>query len=266
MSVASRLVSLYPPPLRSRWGSDLEEEVSAAGWRSWHEVLWSAGDMWLHPATWPATTPAQRWMRASVMAVATALVGGLLGRRLGEPPAVAVMPLAHLALNGSAALAIVGVALLAPQPDRGRPALAQIARCGVVRLGALGILGGGLVALAWSGALEHPSPAVHAAVVTGYWTVLVLGALQVCRSLVELGPTALRPPSPRRLRLGIRVVCAALIGAGATLTTAALGHHPSRSGDLTGLVEGAALLLLALVLARTLDDVPIAATAGSRPR
>jgi hypothetical protein len=205
MSLARRLISLYPTAFRERWGPDLEVEVQAAGGRSWPNLAAGVAGMWLHPALWPAGSRSQRRGRAATTAAvltagcwylihAAVELDERLGRDLGH----------SWQLSACTVMMLVGLALVSPRPDLAT-AVAGL------RLLAVPTLLGGLVVIAANsgaslGAARYALPAC-------WWIALALCAVQVCRVVARHGV----PPSEARLRLGMWTLALASGATGAVV-------------------------------------------------
>lgn len=228
MSVEARLVRLYPAAFRRAWGPDVETEARAAGWRSWPSLVAGVVDMWLHPAIWPARSTAERRARVTTALVAVGLAGWLVGHAGAEQHALP----GHTACT---TLLLLGLGLAAPWPR----ALVATARRVAHLLAAPALLGAAAVAMARS---DLPPPAAVTVLAT-WWMALGIGAVQVCRVLASLGPDALVPPSPVRLRAAGHALVAALATAGALFLV---------TGDVSA---ATGVLLLAAVGVGTLRDL-----------
>lgn len=241
MSLASALLTLYPRPIRERWGADLRAEIQAGGWRTVPNALAGAAGLWLHPGIWPAASPRQRRLRMTTMAVAAALACWwvcLAAAELDDRRS----PL----ITAGMTLIAAGLLFLAPLPvARG---LARTSRIALTRLAVPAALGAGVVAAVHTGAGDAPA-AVRALVVACWWTALALGALQVCRIIAATGPYVI-PPRPARLRLGTAVLTAG----SAADAAAVLGLSLSARTDLAGTTAGLALLVLLVPLVLVLRE------------
>lgn len=201
------LVRLYPRAFRERWGADLAAEFRANP-RSWPNVLVSALGMWLHPAAWPARSPAQRQARVAAMAVMVTGIGWFAAHLAVEDtralPGV---------LDGCAVAVLAGLLLVAP-----RPALAAGRRL-ALRLLAPAVLGIAVVAVVHGIEASFPQP-IRLALLWSWWGSWALAVIQVGRTVAELAVT----PNPRAFRLGIRLLAASAATIGATeLLAAATG-------------------------------------------
>lgn len=257
MIAAKSLLRLYPAALRDRWGSSLEADVVAAGWRGVPDVLTGAIGIWLHPVVWPADSPGQRRRRAAVMAFVIALTGWLLGHVLVE---TAPLPrgVAHSALlTGSDLLVVAGLILVAPHPRLGAGAFRRLARRCMRRLVVPAAIGAGVVGWAGFGS-GHAAATTRHLVLAIWWAILATGAVQVCRLVADLGEVTAAPPLPR-LRLGLAALVVALAGGGLVVL-----FSVQRPGVHAGLPDalGAALILLTLGCFGTLRDLAECAAAG----
>ncbi|MFC0039184.1 hypothetical protein [Actinomadura rayongensis] len=259
MTPARLLAALYPPPVRERWGPGLEDEIRAAGRRSWPDALLRAADLWLHPAVWPARSPAERRLRASAMAVTVTALCWFVTHVATETDDALGGTGRSAALTASTLGMAAGLALIVPLP---RPAaLAAFARHATVR----GAPPAALAALAVAVVHTSGPTAGHTAGVPGWargavlacwWTALALGALQCCRLVTVLGADAVVAPRPARLRLGVLV----LLAATAADAGAVLAHVAGAGPDPSAALAGAALALLAPLLLTPLRDLRRATT------
>lgn len=282
MSVRQGLVRLYPAAFRDRWGASMEADHGcdrgldrradhgldheagrrtaggSAGWRAWVSLLAGAADMWLHPVIWPADRRAQRRERAAVLALAVAALVGLLGHAAGELGVpLRTAPGGVWIARASAVLLLLGLVLVAPLPRPTRAAATALLGRAVRRLLPP------LVAVVAFVAVAHRYGPVIAArpwrlvAVAGWWAALAAMGVQACRVLAGLGGTAVRPPRPRRLRLGLWGLTAASVLAGSTELASAI----ARQGvDGIGFAAGAALVAVAWAPAATLRDLRSVAT------
>lgn len=254
MSVVARsLVRLYPDAFRERWGALVEEEAHGAGWKSWPDLIAGIAHMWLHPAVWPADSPAQRQRRVATMGITVALAACFLSHLVAEQggplPADGVRKdharLHHAAaarhrpgrpqatadpggrnhpaaLGGSAPRGADGA-----RRDRRRPG-ARWRRCDGLATDPAHRRARRLVDRPGTG--RDPDP----------------------RIFTGVGADAVVPPHPGRLRLGVWTLAAASATGGATILGASLaadGLH------LLGAAVGVGLLLLTAVCAGTLRDL-----------
>ncbi|MDH6108408.1 hypothetical protein P3T36_003948 [Kitasatospora sp. MAP12-15] len=255
MSVVARsLVRLYPDAFRERWGAMVEEEARGAGWKSWPNLIAGIADMWLHPALWPADSPAQRQRRVATMGITVALAAWLLSHLVAEQggplPAYGVR---SGIMHGCTTLLLLGIALVAPRPRPSLGAAITLLRWAVRRLAAPTVLGTSMVVVVHGGVDAAASPpTLRTAVVAGWWIALGLGAIQIPRIFTGVGADAVVPPHPGRLRLGVWTLAAASATGGATI----LGVSVAGGGfHLLAATVGVALLLLTAVCAGTLRDL-----------
>ncbi|KAA2255931.1 hypothetical protein F0L68_27465 [Solihabitans fulvus] len=258
MTIAGRLVRLYPASFRDRWGHAVATESAATGWRSWPNLAASIVDLWLHPAIWPAESRAQRRGRAAVLAAAVAAAVWYLAHLAQELDTPLHAGAARsAALSGCGGLTLVGLLLVAPRPrltiTAARTALHRLAG----KLAVPVVLGAAVVAAA------HRDPGLIAAplrlVLLGcWWLALALAAIQGCRAVAGLGADVLAPPRAGRLRLGIWALAAAAVIAGSVI----LGFAVSGAElDPLAAAVGAGLLLLTWAFVGTLRDLrDVAAT------
>lgn len=234
MTMTGALLRLYPGAFRERWGDDLRAEAEGAGWRSWPNLIAGALDMWLHPAVWPASWPAQRASRSSAMAMLVTIACWLVAHFTTEAGARGYT----IALNVAATMLIIGLALLAPLP---RPrALGPLLGRSLRRL-ALPVLLAAAAVIA-ANTTSAPTEWLRVLVLAAWWGSWVLGVIAGCRIIAGLGPDLVLPPGERRTRLGIAVLTAASVtAAGAVAVFAA--HQPTPLPALLGI--GTALSALA---------------------
>jgi hypothetical protein len=252
MSLSRCLVRLYPGSLRDRWGSGLEAEAQACGWKSLLNLVVSILDMWLHPVVWPAKSSAQRRRRAAAMAVAIALSGWLLGYMIVQVGTLIPASLEHSwSLETSDILVLLGLVLVAPRPRFTPGALAALLRQVARRLALPLALGAGVLVAVHLGSMRMSAGFKHVELVC-WWIALALGAIQVCQVVASLGTDVIVPPRPRRLRLGIGVLGAAFALGGSVVLGS--GFASGHLGPLAATL-GAGLLLLTITCAATLRDL-----------
>jgi hypothetical protein len=253
MSVVRMLIGLYPAPFRDQWGRDLEVEARAAGWRGWPNLLVGALNLWLHPAVWPAESPARRRRRAAALAVSvTAVVWFLfyaiteLDGRANRWAVTASIP------TCCAALILLGLVLVSPLPEPSLRAGVMLLRRGLRHLA--GPVGLGVLLLAWAfGAVpggEHS--ALQPPLIAAWWFAVALGAVGLCRAFISLDPELVTPPSATRLRVGIVVLTVGAVLTGVALLRFAL---VSEGIDVPSAIAGTALLLLSAAFPATLHDL-----------
>ncbi|MES9536287.1 hypothetical protein [Actinomadura sp. NPDC000600] len=247
MRLAPLLLSLYPRPVRARWGPDLEAEIREARWRSLPDTLAGIAGLWLHPVVWPGASPRRRRLRMTTMAVAVALACWFASLATAELGGRSAQAAGHSPLmSAGMALLLAGLALLAPFPVF--RALTATCRIAVSRLAVPAALGAGAVIAVRAGAASEPH-IVRAVVLSCWWTALALGAVQSCRTIAAAGPHVV-PPSAGRLRLGT-----AFLTAGATANaTALLGFSLNDGPDPAATATGLGLLGLLTTLVLVLRD------------
>ncbi|MCC9309534.1 hypothetical protein LN042_21050 [Kitasatospora sp. RB6PN24] len=253
MTTHRGLVRLYPAAFRDRWGPGLEDDARAAGWKGWPSLLAGIADMWLHPAIWPADSRAQRRERVATLGVTATMVAVLLARAATARgvPLVAV-PGGALVLWPCTALLLLGLGLVAPLPRLSRPAVTAVLGRAVRRLAGPVVVGAAMVAAAHRYAAVLAGGFRHQLMLTGYWGLLVVGAVQACRVVAGLGVKVVVAPRVWRLRLGI----ASLTAASALTGSVALAVGLARpQADRPAIAAGGALVLLAWALAATLRDL-----------
>lgn len=249
--VVRGLVRLYPQAFRERWGEMVEDEARGAGWRSWPNLAAGIADMWLHPAHWPADSPAQRQRRVATMGITVALAAWFLSHVAAEqgdalPSAGVRTAVTHVCT----ALLLLGLALVAPRPRPTLEAAAILLRWALRRLAAPTTVGTAAVLLVHSG-IDTSPPTLRAAVLAAWWIALGLGAIQIPRIFTGVGAEAVTAPPTGRLRAGVWTLAAASATGGA----AVLGASLSDGFHLLGAAVGTGLLLLTAVCAGTLRDL-----------
>ncbi|WP_030060739.1 hypothetical protein [Streptomyces novaecaesareae] len=261
MSVVARtLVRLYPDAFRERWGAMVEEEARGAGWKSWPNLVAGIADMWLHPALWPADSPAQRQRRVATMGITVALAAWLLGHLVAEQggplPADGVR---SGIMHGCTTLLLLGIALVAPRPRPTLGATITLLRWAVRRLAVPAALGASVVVLVHGVDAAASPPTLRTAVLAGWWTALGLGAIQIPRIFTGVGADAVVPPHAGRLRLGVWTLAAASATGGATILGVSVAGGALH---VLGATVGVGLLLLTAVCAGTLRDLRELPSAG----
>ncbi|AEV84179.1 hypothetical protein ACWT_3156 [Actinoplanes sp. SE50] len=245
---ARGLVRCYPRPMRDRWGSGLEDEVRAGGWRTVPNLLAGAAAMWLHPVLWPAGSPLQRRSRATVTVFLLAGVAWLLGHLLAEEDSLLPRSLAHARpLLLSDLLISAALLLAAPFPRRTAAALRQLLAYVVRRLAVPTLAGLAIVCVANTAGLAVP-PAVRHLALGVWWATLLAGVVQTCRLIADLGEATTTAP---RLSYGLWTLTAALAAGSATVLAAA----PHSARPLTTAVLGVTMLLLTVPALLTLRDL-----------
>ncbi|EOD64007.1 hypothetical protein [Amycolatopsis vancoresmycina] len=203
-------VRLYPRAFRERWGADLAAELRANP-RRWPNVLMSAVGMWLHPAAWPATSPAQRQARIAAMAVMVTGIGWFVTNLAIEDTRTLSGVLNSCAFTVVAGLLFIGPR---PAPSAGRRLM--------LRLTAPAALGSTVVAVVHEVGGPFPAP-IRLLLLLTWWGTWALAVIQVGRTVAELAVT----PHPRAFRLGIRLLATSAAAIGATqLVAAATGAAP----------------------------------------
>ncbi|MBD0689754.1 hypothetical protein [Streptomyces sp. CBMA123] len=255
MSAVTRsLVRLYPDAFRERWGSMVEDEARGAGWKSWPNLIAGIADMWLHPAVWPADSPAQRQRRVATMGITVALAAWFLSHlaaeQTGPLPADGVR---NGVMHGCTTLLLLGIALVAPRPRPTPAAAVTLSGWALRRLSVPTLLGTVVVVLVHSGVDADASPpTLRSAVIAAWWIALGLGTIQIPRIFTGVGADTVVPPGAGRLRAGVWTLAGASATGGATILGVSLtggGFHPLGAGI------GVSLLLLTGVCAGTLRDL-----------
>jgi hypothetical protein len=212
--------ALYPPPVRDRWGPEIDAAVADAGLRAWPDTLTGAARLWLHPADWPETRPGQTRRTVAVALFAVLAVAALLLRAI-EPSPTLTADTRHPAPRLWHAPIRQAAALAAPLPHR--TALRGLARHAVrtLTLPAVAVLA--LFLLARTGAPARPSAPVAAALLTYYWATLTFTAYRTCTLIARAARTATLP-STRRLTTALTLTGT---GLAAAATQTALAHTPA---------------------------------------
>jgi hypothetical protein len=249
--VARLLVGLYPQPFRDRWGHELIGEAARTSWRGSPRLAVAIAGMWLHPAIWPADSMVERRRRAAALGVVVTAAGWLTAHAVLELTGAVPRALAHSwILTVSDATTFLGFLLAVPVPRLRRRSLVHLVGVGARRTAVPVLLGAGIV-LAVNRDLALGS-VVRAAVIAGWWLVLVLVAWQVVRTVADVDVSAVAVPSPGRLRVGLWVVAAGLTASGLTiLMPAVIG----RGDRIAGIVGGTTLLVLAAAVNGTVRDL-----------
>jgi hypothetical protein len=248
VSLAPRLIRLYPLTFRQRWGADLEIELQHAGRTAWLNLLLNIAATWLRPATWPATTSDQRRRRMVTMAVALTAACWFLTHAATELDTVAHTWI----VNACAALTASGLALLAPHPRLTFDSIARLLAHAIRRLAVPAALGAIVLAAVHTGAYDATPIPLRPVFFTCWWTALAVGAFQSCRIVAHLTTIAVAAPSAPRLRLGLWTLTAAgVLPAPVLLGTGMTGQHP----HLLSAASGAALLALLPAFTSTLRDL-----------
>ncbi len=249
MNVTRRLVTLYPRPFRDRWGSDLESEASTAGWRASPNLARTLIGLWIHPVIWPATSPAQRRLRAAHLLFTVSAIGWLTGHAALELTGAVPRSLARSwILTSCDALTIIGLALVVPLPRlRYFHSFAHLIARRLVGPALLGAL----IVIAANDLNASAAPAfVRWAIVGCWWLTLATGAIQAIRVLTSFGPV--HAPGPLRLRVGLWLATLGLALSGAIIFTSALTVGTDK---LIGAAAAAAILGLAVAVTGTVRDL-----------
>lgn len=238
MNVPAVLVACYPPPVRKRWGEQLQAEVDHGGARRWVNVAAGAAGLWLYPSVWPAATSQQR--RAVLTVTGAVILGAaaLLLRAVtgDEPEASAAAATLTSALCGL----LLGAVVLCPTPPWHWNSLLRLARHAIGALWLPAVLMLALVAFAHQPGTDTllANPGIRAGCMATYWATLLLGVVQTCRLCSSLLTGPARPPAPWRLRAGLRISAISLLvaaGACVTATSDSNAAMPAAATLLTGL-------------------------------
>lgn len=245
MNVSALLVACYPPPVRERWGEQLQTEVEHTVPLRWVNVVGGALGLWLNPAVWPASTSRQRravlTVTGAVILGAAALLLRAVADNTSDAPAAALMTAALAGLG-------LGGLLLCPAPPLHREGLTRVTRQAIRALWLPVVLAAAITAFAHQpgtqALLSHPL--IHAGCVFAYWATLLLGVVQTCRLCTSLLTNTTGPPARWRVRAGLRVSAASLISA----ATVCLNPTGSGRATLPTVVAAALLIGLAAIAVR----------------
>ena len=253
MNVTAALLRLYPGSFRARWGVELEQAAQTAGWRAWPDLLTNAASMWLHPTLWPADSRAQRPIRATAAAFALTFMCWYAALGIVElDPGISMGTWRGSVLSLGSDVVVIGLLLIAPRPRirwratgilllrTARHMVAPTALGGVVVLAANA--GGSFAA-----ALAPFAPTLAAC----WWLALALVAIQWCRALTGMEGLAV-PPSPGRLKVGIKVLMTGVTVSGLVLISGSISYEGL---DRLGACVGGALLTLNWAFTATSRDV-----------
>lgn len=236
MNVPHALTSLYPPPVRERWGDELACEVTESGPRSWPDTALGALRLWLHPRDWPELIAGHTCAVLTCALAAVTAAAGLLVRA-AEPSTYLTADPARPATSVWALLVLAGILLAAPRPPMRAAALSRLAGRSIRELAAPAALALLMWLLANADALAHPSGITRLGFVAFYWISLAFSAFRVCR-LIAYVVSISSPPSRRRMY-------AALLLLGAGLALAAGQSQIGVAHDPATLAIGAGLGVLA---------------------
>lgn len=247
MNVAAFIVTLYPTPVRRRWGTELQDQIAQAGPRSWSDAILAAATLWLHPALWPETKPGEKRHLMATFAVAITVVTSLTMRATGPQG-----PGGGSRILGPAwmVLVLLGMLAAAPIPRLNMAALGRLASVTARTLTLPLVAGAAIILLANSQLVDHAKGAAHAALVTSYWLMLIFAGERAC-ALVGKTADFADPPGHRRIRLALT-----LIGAGLSLAAAQTIVALWRaSDDVSGFIAASALIALVAALITTGRDL-----------
>lgn len=252
MNTVRLLLRLHPAAFRERWGAALEADAAVVGRRSWPGLLASAADLWLHPVSWPAASASQRRHRAAAAAFTLTLATWFVDRA-GTANDPRLTWHAHQALNVTecAAFMLLGVIVIMPLPRPTRQAATALLRRTAQALAAPAVLFfAGLF-------LVHVlHPAAHSAarllITASYWFTLALGAVQAARIVGTISTSAVTPPRPARLRLGIVILAT---GCALTAFISLSSMVTGRGFDAVSAAVGGGMLMLTAWFLSILRDV-----------
>lgn len=252
MSAVRMLVRLYPAPFRERWGAELEADASAAGRRSWPGLAAGAADLWMHPVIWPAESASQRRHRATTTAFALTLATWFVGRA-GTANDPRLTWHAHRTVNVAecAALMLLGAVTIMPLPRPTPHAVNALLRRSVKALAVPVLL------FAVELIIVHAvHPAAHSTIrlliTASYWLTLALGAVQAARVVGTVNTSAVSPPRPARLRLGIAILAAGgALTSWISLSSTVAGH----GFDAVSAAVGGCVVMLTVLFLSILRDL-----------
>lgn len=251
MNLPALLVACYPPPVRERWGEQMQAEFEQTAPLRWLNVAVGAVGLWLSPSVWPVATDRQRRTVLTVTGAVLLGAAGLLFRAVGDhtpdAPAAALMTAALYGLG-------LAVLLLCPAPPRHRDGLIRMTRQAIRALWLPVVLTVAIVTFAHQpgtdALLTHPL--MHAAAVLAYWANLLLGVVRACRLCSSLLTDTTSPPAVWRVSAGLRISAISLVLASASYLTTDPGLHVALPA------VSALLVALALIAVRN-------STTGSGP-
>ncbi|MDL4816603.1 hypothetical protein [Actinomadura opuntiae] len=214
-----RASALYPPPVRDRWGSEIDDAVAESGVRAWADTVAGAVRLWLHPADWPEARAGQTRRTVAVALFAILALSALLLRAV-EPSRTLTADTGHPATSLWLVPILLGAALAAPLPSLRWDALRHLAVQSVRILAAPALAVVAMLLAARTGALSHPPALLDAALLVYYWATLAFFAHRLCTLVARAARTATLPSTGRL------VAALALIGAGlgAAATQSALAQ------------------------------------------
>ena len=255
MNVPAFIVSLYPPGVRQRWGTEMAREVAASGPRSWPDTVIGAVRLWTHPGDWPETASGQTRRVLAAALFAEAAVAALLLRAAGPPHFLVAGP-GHPVASAWLLLVLVGAALAAPLPPLRPGALRRLAGVTARTLAAPALALLALYLIARSGLADHPARPVHFLLLGCYWMTLAYAGLRACTLVARIGPIAIMPGAGR-LRPALFLIGAGFaIAAGQGLASAV---HPTVHAGTLAL--SCALATLAAATVTAADDLHSAKSA-----
>ena len=252
MNVPTLIVSLYPPGVRQRWGTEMVREVAASGPGSWPDTVIGAVRLWTHPGDWPETASGQTRRVLAAALFAEAAVAALLLRAAGPPRFLVAGPGHYPVASAWLLLVLAGAALAAPLPPLRPGALWRLAAVTARTLAtpALALLA--LYLTARSGLVDHPARPVHFLLLGCYWATLAYVGLRACALVSRIGPIAIMPGAGR-LRPALYLIGAGFaIAAGQGLASAV--HPTVHAGTLALSCALATLAAAAVTAAHDLDS------------
>lgn len=244
MSASTLLTALYPPPVRERWGAEIQAAVRAGGARSWADTVAGAVRLWLHPTDWPETVAGQTRRTLLVALAAVTAVTALVLRFIQPSTTITADPGRPVTSLWLVPL-LAGVAIAVPVRPLLSAAVGRLAGDAVRILAAPAAAIVALLLLAHSGLVpEHPTGPARLLLLTYYWGTLAFTALRAC-VLATRVIRSVPVPSTRRLR-----VSALLIGTGMGLGASQGLLSIVRGGMGAGSI--AALLAMAILAVATI--------------
>jgi hypothetical protein len=209
--------ALYPPAVRERWGTEIDDALRDAGLRAWPDTLAGAARLWLHPTDWPEPRTGQTRRTVAVALFAVLALSTLLLRAI-SPSSTVTADTNHPATSVWLVPVLLGAALAAPLPPLHWAALRRLALETIRTLTtpALAVLA--MLLIARTGTLQHPPAPVAAALFAYYWATLAFTAYRLCTLIARAARTAALP-STRRLTAALALTGTGLAAAAAQTAT-----------------------------------------------
>jgi hypothetical protein len=215
-----RASALYPPPVRERWGAEIDDALRDSGPRAWPDTLAGAARLWLHPTDWPEASTGQTRRTVAVALFAVLALSTLLLRAI-SPSSTLTTDANHPATSLWLAPVLLGAALAAPLPSLRWTALRHLAVEAVRTLAAPAFAVLAILLIARTGVLRHPPAPLDAALFAYYWATLAFTAYRLCTLIARAARTAALP-STRRLTAALGLTGTGLAVAAVQSTTTTL--------------------------------------------